>query len=455
MPASRTVDPLQRAKEHAFYSLSYSERQTANLYLSHRVLEPGERVGPPFQESSARESSILVFADLEPRSGFGHRCRYLFYDPNTGAFQRVLEAQFPPFAPAENALEPFHLPVRETPTETFRVRPPLFCPYLVPDGERYAILFSGYAFPENLNDLEFSYRTIVDRYGFRPQNVYVHLFDGTLATALGPAGLWPGDGTPFRMQVTGPGTRAALRQTLTTLQGLLRREDLLFLHTENEAILLPESALLESSLTPYRASDLAADIGSLPTHDSLIALMASCYSAGFQADLLATSPAARTSISCASGGSTAVNPLGGNFMKFGCDWLSAQAGHNPFGAPTAFNPDSDGNGVIGAEEAYAYAYAQRAFPDTPSFGETSQAGGDISLGQRYEWWWWWCWLLLPLLEPHYRRLPEAEFYSTLNSVLPDLQKILPSVSGAGGALRKELQPAVRSILASAFEQAGR
>jgi hypothetical protein len=453
MPATQTVDPLQRAKEHAFYSLSYSERQTANLYVSRQVVDPGAPIGPPFQEISARESSVLVFADMEPRSGFGHPCRYLFYDPESGAFQRVLEAQFPPFAPAENALEPFHLPVRETPTEIFRVRPPLACPHLVPDGERYAILFSGWAFPRNLNDLEFSYRTIVDRYRFRPQNVYVHLFDGTLASADGPAGLWAGDGTPFRMQVTGPGTRAALGQTLTTLRGLLGSEDLLFLHTENEAAALTESALVEPSFTLYRASDLAADIGSLPAHDSLIALMASCYSTGFQAGLLASSSAARTSVSCASAGNTAVSPAGWQFMKFGCDWLSAQAGHDPFGAPLAFNPDSDGNGLIAAEEAYAYAYAQRAQPDTPSFGETSEAGGDISLAQRYEWWW--CRLVLPLLEPYYWRLPEADFYSTLNSVLPEVQQILPSGDGEGRALRKKLQPTVRSILASAFEEVGR
>lgn len=93
MPASRTANPLQRAKEHAFYALSYSERQTVNLYISRRTVKPGERVGPPFQESSALESSILVFADLEPRSGFGHRCRYVLYDPDRDAFQRVLEAQ--------------------------------------------------------------------------------------------------------------------------------------------------------------------------------------------------------------------------------------------------------------------------------------------------------------------------------------------------------------------------
>ena len=102
-------------------------------------------------------------------------------------------------------------------------------------------------------------------------------------------------------------------------------------------------------------------------------------------------------------------------MKFASDWLSAQVGHDPYGAPTAFDPDTNGNGVIEAEEAYGYAYAQRSQPDTPSFSESSEEGGTISLGQQYEWWGWWCWLLLPILEPYYLKLPEAEFSSTLHA----------------------------------------
>jgi hypothetical protein len=448
MPESRLGDPFRRAQEHAFHSLSWSERQSANLYLGRTAVGRGERLGPPFQETVADEPAILVFADLEPRSGFGHPCRYLLYHPESGDFQRGLEAQFPPFTPEKDRLTPFHLPVPLSRVDLFHIRPALRCPPLIPDGERYAILFSGYGFPQNLNDLEFSYRMLVDHYGFHPQNVYVHHYDGTLATALGAAGVWPGDGTPFRLQVTGPGTRAALQQSLNTLNGRLGTDDLVFLHTENEATLLPESALVEPDFNTYRASALAADIAGLPKHESLIALMASCYATGFSAGLLASSPAESTSVSCASAGNTAVTSPGWDFMKFACDWLSAQAGHDPFGAPTAFDPDTDRDGVIEAEEAFAYAHAQRSQPDTPSFSESSEEGGDIALGQRYEWWWWWCWLLLPLLEPYYLRLPEEEFYSTLRGVLPELKKILPAVNRAGGSLRRQLQPEVKSILAA-------
>lgn len=453
MSKSTVGQSWERAKLHAFYSLTWRERQGANLLVSRSTIPVGTRLGPPFQEIVVEEPSILVFIDLEPGTGFAHRCRYLLYGADTGAFLRAYEAQFPPFVALAKELQTFHEGIPDTPHLTaFRLPPPLLCPSLIPDGERYAILFSGLAYPANLNDLEFSYRTLIDRYGFRPENVHVHLWDGMLATAAGPAGVWPGDATPFRIQISGPGTRAGVQLTLNGLKGRLKRHDLLFLHTENEATPLPESSLVESTYGIYRASELAADIAALPRHRSFIAVMASCYSAGFSASLIASSQADNTCVSCASAGGTAFSPPGWQFMKFGSDWLTAQMGHDPFGALPSFDPDSDANGVIEAEEAFAYAYMLRSPIDTATFSETSEAGGDITLGQRSEWLWWWCRLLEPILEPYYRRLPPREFYSKLQIVLPQLQKSLGDFGLAADALRKQSQPRFESILASAFEQ---
>ena len=451
MAESGAEKSFQRAKEDALQSLTASQRQASNFYISRTTVAGGARIGPPFQQTIVEGNSILVFVDLQPGTGFGHLCRYLLYDAETGALRQSVDAQFPPFIAYEEELSSFHRPVSTTGrTDFYRLIPDLDCPPLFGNGERYAILFSGLTYPQYLNDLEFSYRTLVDRYGFNPGNVFVHLYDGTLATALGPAGTWPGDNTPFRMHVTGPGTRAALQQTLNVLKGRLGEDDLVFLHTENEATATPETALVEPGYALYRASDLAADISSLPRHESLIALMASCYSTGFSAGLLASSRAESTSVSCASAGNTAAHMPDWQFMKFSCDWLTAQMGHDPFGAPVTFNPDLDADGAVESEEAFWYAYSQRNPMDTATFGETSEEGGDISLSRRYEWWWWWCWLLLPTLKPYFERLPQPEFYARLNSVLPNLQTVLPAVDLASKRLRAEFGPSVEAILASAF-----
>jgi hypothetical protein len=64
---------------------------------------------------------------------------------------------------------------------------------------------------ENLNNLEFCYRILIDHHGFEPENIYVLQFDGTLNTRIGPAGTWPGDGSPYRIHINGQGNRAGLQ----------------------------------------------------------------------------------------------------------------------------------------------------------------------------------------------------------------------------------------------------
>lgn len=448
---------FERVQTHAFYALTWRERQTSNLYIHHGIVAKGEHLGPQQQKVFVDRPSILVFVDDQPLSDFGHPCRYLLYDAHTGSFYRKVEAQFPPFGLPSNKLSAFHEPfITAAQLTPFHVRPRLWCPVQVPDGERYAILFSGMAWMRNLNNLEFSYRMLIDRYGFKPANIYVHHYDGTVNTMNGPGITWPGDGTAFRIQVSGQGTRAALQGTLNPLKAKLGPDDLVFLHTENEAGYDGQSWLAAyPSWNAYHAADLAADLGGLGKYRSLTALMASCYSGGFSGPILASSTADATSVACSTSptGSAAVTP-DGNFTKFGCDWISAQMGHDPYGAALASKPDTDGDGVIEADEAFNYAFSIRSLPDTPTYGESSEAGGDITLGRRYVLWWWWCWIILPILEKYYDQPqpPGPEFYAKVNQILPELQKlVVPTFDRAAAGVRKELVPKIEAVVARVFE----
>jgi hypothetical protein len=448
---------FERVQSHAFSSLSWRQRQTSNLYVHRGTLAKGEHLGPREQKIVVDRPSILVFVDDQPLSDFGHPCRYLLYDAQTASLYREVHAQFPPFGTLNNKLTLFHGPVAiATQSNLFHIRPRLKCPVPIPDGERYAILFSGMAWMRNLNNIEFSYRMLVDRYGFKPANIYVHLFDGTVNTMNGPGVTWPGDGSPFRVQVTGPGNRTALQGTLNLLKAKLRPADLVFLHTENEAGNDGQSWLASyPNWNTYHAADLAADLSSLGKYRALIALMASCYSGGFRDPILAGSTADATSVACATvpAGWTAVTP-DGNFTKFGCDWIAAQIGHDPYGAALAQNPDTDGDGVIEAEEAFNYALSVRNLPDTPNFGESSEAGGDIALGQRHILLWWWCWLILPILERYYYppQPPDPEFFARLQRILPELRKlVMPTMSKVAAEIRQELTPKIEPVVAGVFE----
>ena len=441
---------------HAFDELSWSQRNATNLSLAHRVIEKGETVGPEHQKIKADRPSFLVFADDEPRANFTHPCRYLFYDAETAAFQREVPATFPPFT-AEDPIElvPFHQPIAFVDNPIiFRPWPIFRCPILV-ERQRYAILWSGMSNKRHLNDMEFLYRTLIDRYGFNPSHIYAMSYDGSLNTQDGVQTNWPGDGTPYRIQITGEGTRSDFEAAVDDLKGRIHSGDLLLIHVNNHGNWngTPGSASFCTypSWNDYFATDFAAKLGQLPKYSKLIAMLEPCHAGGFNAPILAGSSAASTSVA-----SAALEPYNsyvsadGNWDPFARDWIAAQTGHDAFGAALAFNPDGDSDGRIEAEEAFAYADAIKDPLDTPNFSESSEVGGDITLGRTYAIWWWWCWILRELLEPHFVHLPIPEYHERLQRIQPELEKLAKLADQHSEQLRKEVEPQLKKLVKDAF-----
>lgn len=455
---------FKMVSDHAYRGLSAYNRQTTNLYLDRRTYQKGENLGPEFQKIVVTQPSLLVFADDYPQANFGHDCRYLLYDPERGSPLREVPARFPPYLQKPPAtLVAFHQPIRVRPNpDIYRVLPILRCPILIPDGNRYAILYSGMSNNRHLNDLEFCYRMLIDRYGFDPKHIYVLNYDGTRNTQEGPPAVWPGDGTAYRIKITAQGNRAAFQAAFNDLKTKLKARDLLFIHTNNHGDNSGGQSFLCAypNWDEYWANDFCGDLKGLPTYKSLILMMEQCNAGGFNTPVLAASTAKDTSIASAAIAtqSSWASP-DGNWDSFARDWIAAEAGHDPYGAALAFNPDTDGDGVIEAEEAFNYALAVKNPSDSPNFDESSEAGGDITLGQKYLIWWWWCWLIRPILERYYPvppSPPDPEFYAKLQHITPELQKLVtPRLDGVAADIRKELGPKIEAALAEAFKTAGR
>jgi hypothetical protein len=89
-----TSSELEQA---ALASLAEDERSRAVVYMSDRVLEPGDELeidGRRVQQVDA--ATVWAFVDLEPGVNWGHRSRYLLIDRESGSV-RAVDAQFPPF----------------------------------------------------------------------------------------------------------------------------------------------------------------------------------------------------------------------------------------------------------------------------------------------------------------------------------------------------------------------
>jgi hypothetical protein len=467
MPDERQDRILQRVRAHAFDTLAYDKRATTNLYLDEHTYEQGQSIGPASQKIVARRPSILVFADDNPRANFGHECRYLLYDPGTGDFHGPVPARFPPIPDVRQpkTLEPFHEPIRFVERATWFHRwPPIWrCPIIVPDGARYAILFSGMSNRRHLNDMEFLYRTLIDVYAFEASNIYALTYDGTLNTQDGVQTLWPGDGTAYRINITGQGNRAAFEAAVDSLKTRMHSRDTLLIHCNNHGdsdtpdggiTWVPGTAYLCTypSWGNYYNADFSAKLAELPKFRQLIIMLEQCHSGGFNASILANSPATATSVaSAATEYQNSYVTWDGNWDPFARDWIAAQAGLDPFGAALAFNPDADGDGGIQADEAYAYANAVRDPRDSPNFSQSSAAGADIVLGQQYRVWWWWCRILFEAIEKYRIKLPPEEYLERLHRIQPELAKLTARLDEVSNDLRREMKEKVDSLVGPAFK----
>lgn len=387
----------------AFQRMSWAKARATNLYIETKPLKKGRVIHARHQRISVGRDTIMAFADDAPSYNWSHPCRYLLYDSKTGRLYKEVKASFPPYLvePPETFKE-FHQSVAFMRPEKWRIEK---CPHwaeVLGDrlrwyirGKRYAVLFSGASNNRHVNDLEFLYRTLIDVYDFSPDCIYVLNYDGTINYSGGPkpVGNWPGDNTPYIMPVNAAGIKSELENVLDDLKGRLKTNDFLLIHTNNhgghdgtESYLCGQQSSGYIAADDYMASDFAAKLSELPRFAQLMVMMEQCHSGGFNTPIINNSPADETTV--ASACEEDEGSLGGpEFDPFALDWIAAVTGTDPYGAALAFDPDTNGDGVISASEAFDYAdiIKQPNFwgsIDTPVYDETpTGCGDDMHLGR--------------------------------------------------------------------------
>jgi hypothetical protein len=476
MPLDLPEHMLEKIRTHALRHITERQQTTTNLSLVNRIYRAGDHIGPKLQGIHTDRTAVVVFADDEPLANFGHACRYLLYDPENGEFLKEVPARFPPnLQNRANGLTGFFQQVTFNKPIPYWYRPIIYrCPRLIPEGNRYAILYSGLTQGRHLNDMEFAYRTLIDVYGFSAANIYVLNYDGTRSVFDMTLGNWPGNNTPYTIQVTDKGTRPAFQAVFSELAGKLQAEDLLFIHSNNHGDNFNDgngsfmcqflhggdpAPNEDGDWTPYYASEFAADLATLPAYRALVVMMEQCNSGGFNTPILNASTAKATSVSSAATASVSSwASSDGNWDIFAYEWIAAVNGANPDGSALASNPDTNHDGVVDTQEAYNYALSQDG-SDTPQFN-ASATGAGLTLDQQYWFIWLWCWLWWPILEPIYREVyPEinfppqpnppdpAPYYAMVNRVLPEIQPLLiSSIEKELTGLRAELDKKIAPIL---------
>ncbi|HMG46847.1 MAG TPA: hypothetical protein VK614_05250 [Allosphingosinicella sp.] len=309
----------------------------------------GETLSKPAREfgigaGEAPVETVPVLVDLHPDQNWTHPCEIRLYDPDGGALIATTRSLLPPadFYLHRHAYRCVHkpdvFPPRRPDKPVKQPKPKHKC---VPcKGQRYALLFSGMSDNRHLNDLEYLYRVMIDQYGWKPANITVLNWDGTVnySGAPNPIGNWPGDNTPYRIKVDGPGTPAAIASAMAAIGAKLHSHDQFVIHTNNHGGGQPgdpEACLFcYPNWGSYGAAAFGTAVAALPPIASLIVMMEQCHSGGFENATIANSTAVSTSFAAACTFNT--NSMGGwDFDPFAHDWIQAIK-PNPTSAAAAF-----------------------------------------------------------------------------------------------------------------------
>ena len=256
---------------------------------------------------------------------------------------------------------------------------------------RYAILFSGMTERRNLNGLEFCYRTLIDCFGFHDSNIHVLTYDGSLRTtdALVNADptqiVWPGDKTQHRLKVTAEGSREAFIRTLKLLQRHLTEDDLLFVNICGHGGNYGDGRGPFLTTYPHRrrywVEEFCADLADLPCHQTLLVLMAQCFSGGFNRAVVAASPAKHTFIASASHKLSYAMEDDPNWDCFQRNWLAALAGGDVDGSAIQHCSPANLTRRVTVREAFEYAAtcATRNPCDSPSWAARPDSASETTL----------------------------------------------------------------------------
>jgi hypothetical protein len=372
---------IERVRAEAFAVLTPEGAAAHHLGVVPRTLARGHVLKLVDREIEVPDDAVVVFEDQMPGANFGHPCRYLFHSPEDGSLIGVAHASFPPEV-ADPVLKPdyFHEPVavaHTVPSVYGRIEWDRFAhlPWLV-DDNRYALLWtSQISNRRHVEDIEFAWRILRHRFGFRADHIYVLCYDGTIgSTDYSGADMatWIGDGTAYEMQIHAAATQANLESTLATISSRMDEDSLLFVHTNNHG---SESGLCIDNSGVVTPDEWATMLDAMDPFGTLVVTMEQCYSGAFLQPTLDHSRAARTSFASAVPADK-VSAGDAHFDQWARTWFEAVNGATAYGASLGHQPDANGNGRVSVREAFDYSDSW----EYPNYGYDDPQYGDSPAG---------------------------------------------------------------------------
>ncbi|MGB4654304.1 MAG: T9SS type A sorting domain-containing protein [Bacteroidales bacterium] len=267
-----------------------------NLYMEPNVQTNNYYIISPYDSISSNYSEYwLFFIDEQPEYLWGHKCNYVFVNSTDGSFYAI-EKQLPPlnFRMLEDVNISFNFNFGSSNIVSYPGNS-VISPNI--NNGKYAVLFLGQdgGKPPMWNALSHTYTSLIEN-GYKKDNIYVLSYDGTASPATNFSLDLDGDSIPDIMDTVCNSQNLGL--VFQHLSEVMTDSDILYVfatchgeqspNTDNVNFVLWENELLSDE-------DFASMIENINCSQMIFNIF-TCYSGGFEGDILATNNSVRKTI---------------------------------------------------------------------------------------------------------------------------------------------------------------
>lgn len=356
-----------------------------DVYYSKAELDSGFIIKDVVKEEIVSENnSFFFFIDESPLSNWEHPCKYIFVNPINGDC-KVINRNRPPVNIELSPL--FHIDRAKMASkkQTKQLIGSAITPLV--SLTDYAVIISGgmnpnYNYERYWNDCSEMYKTLIYKYGYQKDHVYVlmadgqspgldmHLNNGDFISS--PLDL-DADGT---IDINMAATKVNIQQVFTDLGNILNEDNHLFVFcTDHGGLLYGNVAYMclwnNSLMYDYEFSH---ELDKVSAGRKTI-VMEQCNSGGFIDNIQATNSVISTACAYNESSNATSDML---YDEFAYNWISAVSKQTPSGNNIFSDYNLDGN--VSIEEAFLYAQNNNLKNETPQYSSIpSDIGSRFSL----------------------------------------------------------------------------
>ncbi len=358
--------------------------QDINIYVSDNYLDKNTVIKTIYQdEHSPLFDSWFFFIDDNPFKNWNHACRYVFVNVHTGDFV-VYNKTIPPILDNFRVLNEVKLSNVDILTNILKIKKSNVAQSNTINLNNYAVILSGGANPQYnyeryWNECAILYTTLVHKYKYPKENIYVlisdgdnqgkdrHKNDGTYDSS--PTDL-DGDGVS---DVRFSATKSNITNVFNELQKKLSEKDNLLIFTTDHGGQISSNYVYINLWNNEILHDyeFANEVNKVKAAHINIC-MEQCHSGGFIDNLTQNNRTISTACAYDESSWAMSNRL---YNEFAYHWISAVLGETPYGS--IVDADYNKDGLVSIEEAFQYAKANDTQKEHPQYNSTPSSLGSI------------------------------------------------------------------------------